>query len=200
VSAVEPLTDDAVREIGYERTSKGWVPVEAAEEHERTGVTAKQWRRFSSVTARGWAALPAAGPSFKCFALASSLGKIMNKAGTFGPARNAADELAVVVSPLARDRVMAQLPNPDLRAWRRYVASWIAVGMAHRCPRLLSGTVSLFLEPQARCPVCEQAVTSDPHERSPATRPAVTSGPRAVPVLGDASRDGEGDEALAVGW
>ena len=83
------LTDEEIRELGYERPSRGWVLREHAEEHRQTGLTKGQWRRFSFVTARGWVALPEYGSA--TFGLATCLGKMMNREGTFDRVRSMGD-------------------------------------------------------------------------------------------------------------
>ncbi|HEX5911630.1 MAG TPA: hypothetical protein VFY54_00730 [Rubrobacter sp.] len=185
------MTDDEVREIGFESTRKGWVPFEVAKEHRQTGLTPGQWRRFSFVTARGYAALPDAG--LRAFDLAACLGKMMTKEGTFDRIRNVSDSLCVIVRPNIRDRVLGLLGLTP-RTWQKYVAGWIGAGMACRCPSQPRGTITLFFEPQDRCPVC---VLSERSVRSVANAPFASyegSVRQNVPIPGDASRDGKGDE------
>jgi hypothetical protein len=192
---ISGLTDEEVRELGFESTPKGWVPLEAAEEHRRTGMTAKQWRRFSFVTVRGQEALPDAG--YKTFILASSLGKMMNRDGTFDRIKNADDALCVVVRLATRNHVLALIgsdsePKSIERNWRNHVVEWIKVGMAHRCKGQPRGTVTLFFEPQQVCPVCTR---TEPEFRTNGNLvpPCGTSIPQSVPIPGVAIRDGEGD-------
>jgi hypothetical protein len=187
------LTAREIQELGYERTPKGWAPLEVAEEHRQTGLTRAQWQRFSFVTARGWAALPESG--LKTFALAACLGKMMTKEGTFDRLRNVGDALCVVVRPGIRDRVISLqgAPDPDLRKWRRHVVGWVGVGMAHRCDSQPRYSVTLFFEPQETCPVCAQADISVPARRTSEYRLPDISVPVNVPIPGVALRDGEGD-------
>jgi hypothetical protein len=193
------ITDAEIRALGFERTPKGWVPLDVAEEHRETGLTAGQWRRFSFVTARGWAALPDSG--LRAFAVAACLGKIMTKDGTFDRIRNLGDALCVVVRPGARDRVRRLLGANDAegRMWRRHVAGWIKAGMAHRCPNQPRGTVTLFFEPQQVCPACARPDISVPGDGTSQYRKPDISVPEPVPLAGDASRDGKGDAVLVLG-
>jgi hypothetical protein len=192
------LTDEEVRELGFEGTPKGWVPLEVAEEHRQTGLTRGQWQRFSFVTARGCAVLPDAG--LKTFALATSLGKMMTKQATFDRVRNVGDALCVVVRQGIRDRVVCLLgtPDPDLRTWRKHVGGWVRVGMAHRCESQSRGTITLFFEPQESCPVCTPPALSVPDERPSQYRSPALSVPEDVPNPGVALRDGQGDAAHAL--
>ena len=197
--AENAVTDAEIRRLGFEPTPKGWVPLDAAEEHRETGLTPRQWRRFSFVTARGWAALPESG--LRAFAVAACLGKMMNKVGTFDRIRNVGDALCVVVRPGVRDRVCRLIHASDAehRMWRRHVAGWIKAGMAHRCPNQPRGTVTLFLEPQQVCPACARPDISVPDDRTSQYRKPDISVPEPVPMAGDASRDGKGDAVLALG-
>jgi hypothetical protein len=140
------LSDSEIAEIGYERTPTGWAPLDVAEEHRQTGLTRGQWRRFSFVTARGWVALPESGS--KAFALATCLGKMMTKQGTFDRLRSVGDALCVVVRPNIRDRIidLLEAADPDRRMWRKHVSGWIEAGMAHRCKSQPRGSVTLFFE------------------------------------------------------
>jgi hypothetical protein len=197
------LSDDQVRRLmGHEPTPHGWVPIEVAEEHERTGLSAKQWRRFSFVTTRGWVALP--DRTARLFGLAACGGKMLNVDGTFARIRHADEAACVLVYPFARNRVIALLGRNDpdsLRPWRRAVSGWELVGMAHgqcRGPDLRPAT-ALFFEPKATCPSCGTATRWQ-------VEPPLDGGGSAtkrravVPGSGDASRDGRGDAAVALGF
>ena len=187
------LADSEIAELGYVRTPKGWAPLDVAEEHRQTGLTRGQWRRFSFVTARGWVALPESGS--KAFALATCLGKMMTKQGTFDRLRSFGDALCVVVRPNIRDRIidLLEAADPDRRMWRKHVSGWIEAGMAHRCKSQPRGSVTLFFEPQDGCPVCARPDLSEPDERGSQYRSADPSVPLIVPTEGDALRDGKGD-------
>jgi hypothetical protein len=201
MTGLERLTDDQVRELmGHEPTPRGWTPLEVAEEHRATGLTAGQWRRFAFITTRGWAALPDAG--CKTFALAACLGKMLNRNGTYERIRHGDEASCVVVRPIVRDRVLT-LQGRGQRRWREEVVGWVGVGMAHRCADQPRGTVVLFFEPHDDCPACgapvDRAAVRAPDERRPERRTSAVRAPQIVPIAGDASRAGKGDVALALG-
>ena len=192
MSPSDGLTDEEIRELGYERTSRGWMLRENAEEHRETGLTKGQWRRFSSLTVRGLVVLPDSG--WRAFLLATSLGKMMTKEGTFERLRRGELGLGVVVRPNVRDRVidLLEADDPDRRMWRKHVSEWIEAGLAHRCKSQPRGSVTLFLSPRmaARC-VRER--TSQYRTTGPLSTALRYSGvPLFVPVEGVALRDGEG--------
>jgi hypothetical protein len=195
VNGGDVLTDQEIADLGYERTSRAWVPVEAAAEHRRTGLTPKQWRRFTFVTARGWHALPEW--SARTYALAACLGKIMNVDKSFTRIRHRDEALCVVLHKSHRDRVIALLGRDDkdpLRPWRRAVRSWEQALMGHACSR---DTVTIFFSPESICPACETAVPRRVKQPSDGGSSAI-SRLESVPRAGDATRDGKGDAALAV--
>jgi hypothetical protein len=193
------MSEADIRGLGFVSTPRGWVPVDAAEEHQRTGLTARQSRRFAFVNVRGWTALPEG--FVKPFALGASLGKIMNVDKTFRAIKNAHEALCVVVFPVQRDRILDLLDHSDtdtLRPWRRAAKAWQAVGLAHDgCAgdpngvRFKRQCIALFFEPVEVCPVCETAMPRQSDPPSDGSRPAM-SRRETVPELGAASRDGKG--------
>jgi hypothetical protein len=73
----------------------------------------------------------------------------MNRDGSY-KAESFRDQVGIAVTPLHRDRVMAQL-GIGRRTWERHVSDWVDSRMAHRCR---PGFVFVFLTPSATCPRC----------------------------------------------
>src|SRR5688572_13950030 len=86
-------------------------------------LTAKQRRRFSSVTVEGILAIPQA--TCQAFVLATATGKGMRHEGTFHELEPDKHSIAVEVGSLHRDRVIAYLGFKRW-TWDDYVRQWIA--------------------------------------------------------------------------
>ena len=113
-------------------------------------LTVKQRKRWSPLTVDGILARPA--NTAQAHDLAMSLGKVMRGDGTFEPLRHADDMLCVEVRPSHRDRVRRLLELSPW-SWGEYVRRWEGAGLAHKCVGLGRGSVRLFLDPAAVCPV-----------------------------------------------
>jgi hypothetical protein len=97
----------------------------------------------------------------RSFMIASALGRILAKDGTFAPLAGRENGGGSVVGPTQRKRVLAVL-NIKPRRWRDLVADWETRYVAHKCG---ASTVCLFTRwlPTA-CPACkaEVLVTESP--------------------------------------
>jgi hypothetical protein len=131
--------------------------------------------------------------------LALALGRAMRPDGTFETLRAHEVPLCVEVRPVHRDRVLA-LTGTSSWSWGDYRRGWIAAGLAHQCPDLPRGSVRLFLEQTAVCPVpwCRGALVPATVEGGRRQRSTWSRATESVPETGDASGDEEGD-AWAAG-
>lgn len=172
-------------------------------------LTAKQRKRYSSVTMEG--KLAVRGPGYEAFDLATTIGKMMAPGGTFRMLLPGEAAIGVVVRLSHRDRVL-ELAGITTRAWRSHVWKWEHVRMAHRCAGSGRGDVTLFFHPQMRCPVpdCVAALPPERKERSASERKqrsvqveaafriGGSSVPRDVLNTGESTRDEQGDASVRM--
>ena len=162
---------------------------------EAASLTAKQRRRFSSVTVEGILAIPQT--TCQAFVLATATGKGMRHDGTFHELEPDKHSIAVEVGALHRDRVIAYLGFKRW-TWDDYVRQWIAAGMAHRCTDLKRGRIRLLLQPATICPVpmCGEPLLTATDNRGSQQHEPLPQATESVLVSGDASRGAEGDAPL----
>lgn len=159
-------------------------------------LTAKQRTRISGVTIEG--KLAVRGPGYEPFDFATTIGKGMAPGGTFRTLLPGEVAICVVVTSSTRNKVL-ELTGITPRAWRSYVRKWENDCMAHRCADLSRGSVTLFYQPRAVCPVPQCGKSLPPERKQRAVqaeavfRPSGSSVPRNVFKTGDASRAKEGD-------
>lgn len=154
-------------------------------------LTAKQRKRFPAGTVEAILARPPA--TAQAHDLALSLGKVMRRDGTFEPLRDSHDMLCAEVRPFQRDKVLVLL-NLSAWSWGEYVRQWKAAGLAHACAGMKRGSIRLFLEPAAVCPVpsCGEGLPTATVKRGSQQRAPLPTTTETVLSPGDASRDEKG--------
>jgi hypothetical protein len=188
-SAPKGAPGDLDQEVGSEFTG--------GDRRGAASLTAKQRRRFSSVTVEGILAIPQA--TCQAFGLATATGKGMRYDGTFHELEPDKHPIAVEVGALHRDRVIAYLGFKRW-TWDDYVRQWITAGMAHRCIDLKRGRIRLLLQPATVCPVpmCGESLLTAIGNRGSQQHEPLLQATESVLSSGDASRGAEGDVPLPV--
>ena len=96
--------------------------------------------------------------SARAFAVASALGRILDRQGTSDRVRNGKDAAGTRIDKYRLPVVLDALAISE-RQWRRYLAGWEAAFTAHRCSK---GRVFLFARPLPEtCAGCDAEVVYD---------------------------------------
>ena len=111
MSAFEEMTDEEVRELGYERTSRGWVRIPKGRT-EGQQLSILEGRRFDPTGVAVKLLFP---ESFaRTHAVTAALGREKRKDGTYAALRNGKDGVGVLIGPTQRKRICAVLDiTPD---------------------------------------------------------------------------------------
>ena len=188
MSQRDDLTDQEIRDLGYERTRKGWVLIPKGRP-EGQQLSILEGRRFDPT---GVAVKLLMAESFaRTHAVAAALGREKRRDGTYGTLRNGKDGVGVLIGPTQRKRVCAVLDiTPDY--FSDFARECVKLNIAHRCQR---GTLFLWLAPHLElCPGCGEEVRLSAGIESGYQPDSIRlSAGQIVPVGGDAMRDGKGD-------